>query len=247
MRRYMPLRKVGALMLTAALSIATAFVSEAGAVRPHVPVTLHMDVNSRRTSIYDGYASYILGYRASEYDTFTITKDRSDVNLDDVTMNYYLLTYDGQTQKYLECTVYGLKEGEHYPIVRPETVEREKASGGLYQALNRCYMVEFTYGEARDVRYIMLLPEEDMRVYRNLLLGQWVKESKGWSYQYQDENLTNWACINEKWYYFGTDGIMFTGWKEYKGKWYYLDPENGVMRTNCTIDGFKLDSSGVRI
>lgn len=40
---------------------------------------------------------------------------------------------------------------------------------------------------------------------------------------------------------------MKTGWLEYKGQWYYLDPENGVMQTNRTIDGYQLDSSGVRI
>lgn len=53
--------------------------------------------------------------------------------------------------------------------------------------------------------------------------------------------------INDKWYFFSTDGYMKTGWLEYKGQWYYLDPENGVMQTNRTIDGYQLDSSGVRI
>lgn len=40
---------------------------------------------------------------------------------------------------------------------------------------------------------------------------------------------------------------LYRGWLEYKGQWYYLDPENGVMQTNRTIDGYQLDSSGVRI
>ena len=72
--------------------------------------------------------------------SYTHLKDKNDINLDDVTMNYYLITYDGETQKYLECTVTGLKEGTHYPIVRPETVEREKNAGGLYDTLDRCYV-----------------------------------------------------------------------------------------------------------
>ena len=40
---------------------------------------------------------------------------------------------------------------------------------------------------------------------------------------------------------------MKTGWLEYKGQWYYMDPENGVMQTNRIIDGYQLDSSGIRI
>ena len=65
-------------------------------------------------------------------------------------------------------------------------------------------------------------PEEDMNAYRNILLGKWKKETRGWKYEYQDEVLTNWALINEKWYYFGADGYMKTGWQDYKGDVYYL-------------------------
>ena len=53
--------------------------------------------------------------------------------------------------------------------------------------------------------------------------------------------------INDRWYLFGMDGYMKTGWQEYKGAWYYLNPDNGVMMTNCTIDGFQLDGSGMRV
>lgn len=153
MRMVRPVRQLGAIVFAAVLSIGSVFVSEAAAITPDVPVTMHMDLNSRKTSIYDGYSSYVLGYRASEEDTFTVTKDKNDINLDDVTMNYYLITYDGETQKYLECTVTGLKEGTHYPIVRPETVEREKNAGNLYDTLDRCYVVEFRYRDARTNLY----------------------------------------------------------------------------------------------
>ena len=247
MRMVRPVRQLGAIVAAAVLSIGSVFVSEAAAVMPDVPVTMHMDLNSRKTSIYDGYSSYVLGYRASEEDTFTVTKDKNDINLDDVTMNYYLITYDGETQKYLECTVTGLKEGIHYPIVRPETVEREKNAGGLYDTLDRCYVVEFRYGDARTNLYFSILPESDMNAYRNILLGKWIKESKGWKYEYQGENLTSWALVNDNWYYFGTDGYMKTGWQEYKDDWYYLNPDNGVMRVDCTIDGYQLDRSGKRV
>lgn len=248
MRRYISFKRLGALVLAAALSVSAAFVSEAAATyKAEVPVTLHMDINSRRTTIYDGYSTYLLGYRVSEYDTFTVTKDKSDVDLSQVTLNYYLVTYNGETQKYLECTVYGLDEGAHYPVVRPETVEKEKAASGQYNYLDQCYIVEFCYEDKKESRYFMLLPEEEMRTYRNILLGKWNKDTRGWKYLYQEEYLTSWALINDKWYLFGTDGYMKTGWQEYKDQWYYLDPENGMMRANCTIDGYQLNGSGARV
>ena len=37
------------------------------------------------------------------------------------------------------------------------------------------------------------------------------------------------------------------GWQEYKGDWYYLNPDDGVMRVDCTIDGYRLDRSGKRV
>ena len=120
-------------------------------------------------------------------------------------------------------------------IVRPETVEREKHAGGLYDTLDRCYVVEFRYGDARTNLYFSILPESDMNAYRNILLGKWIKESKGWKYEYQGENLTSWALVNDNWYYFGTDGYMKTGWQEYKGDWYYLNPDDGVMRVDVPL------------
>ena len=143
--------------------------------------------------------------------------------------------------------MYGLKEGTHYPVIRPETVEKERSVAGDYNYLDQCYIVEFCYQDKKESRYYMLLPEEDMGNYRNILLGKWNKDMGGWRYLYQDEYLTSWAMINDKWYFFGTNGYMKTGWLEYKGQWYYMDPENGVMQTNRIIDGYQLDSSGVRI
>lgn len=244
---FRPIRRLGAMMLAAVLSIGSSFVSEASAIKPPAPVTMHMDLNSRKTSIYDGYSTYVLGYRASESDTFTVTKDKNDINLDDVTMNYYLITYDGETQRYLECTVTGLKEGEHYPVVRPETVERGKSEGNLYESLDRCYVVEFLYQETRTAVYFSIFPEEEMNTYRNIILGKWNRDTKGWKYEYQDGNLTSWALINDNWYYFGIDGYMKTGWQQYRGDWYYLNPDNGVMRVDCTIDGYKINGSGKRV
>lgn len=62
MRRYMSVKRLGALVLAAVLSVSAAFVSEAAAsYKAEVPVTLHLDVNSRRTTIYDGYSSICWG------------------------------------------------------------------------------------------------------------------------------------------------------------------------------------------
>lgn len=246
MVHFTPIRQLGAMVFAAVLSIGSVFVSEA-AIMAESPVTMHMDMNSRNTPIYDGYSTYLQGYRASEEDTFMITKDRSDINLDDVTLNYYLITYDGETQKYLECTVSGLKEESHYPVVRPETVEREKAAGRLYDYLDRCYVVEFSYEDMRGSIYFNVFPEQEMKEYRNIHLGKWQKDTMGWKYRYQDRFLTSWALINDKWYFFNKDGHMKTGWVEYKGDWYYLNQDTGVMRADCTIDGYRLDSSGKRI
>jgi len=37
---------------------------------------------------------------------------------------------------------------------------------------------------------------------------------------------------------------MLTGWQDSMGALYYLNPSDGVMMTNCTIDGRRLDGSG---
>ena len=188
--------------------------------------------------------SYIMGNRASEKDTFTVTKNSDTLNLDDVTLSYYLVTYNGGTEKNLECRVYGLKEGEHYPVVRPETFSRESEKGDVYDSLERCYMVEFSKDDERKEYYFTMAPETDMAAYRNIHLGKWEKDVKGWRYQYQGEYLTSWAKINDKWYLFGMDGYMLTGWQDSMGALYYLNPSDGVMMTNCTIDGRRLDGSG---
>ena len=94
------MKKCVTLLLAAVLAVGSAFSSQAGsAFKKEVPLTLHMDINNRQTPIYDGYTSYIMGNRASEKDTFTVTKNSDTLNLDDVTLSYYLVTYDGGTEK----------------------------------------------------------------------------------------------------------------------------------------------------
>ena len=84
------MKKCVTLLLAAVLAVGSAFSSQAGsAFKKEVPLTLHMDINNRQTPIYDGYTSYIMGNRASEKDTFTVTKNSDTLNLDDVTLSYY--------------------------------------------------------------------------------------------------------------------------------------------------------------
>ena len=129
-------------------------------------------------------------------------------------------------------------------MVRPETFSRESEKGDVYDSLKRCYMVEFSKDDERKEYYFTMAPETDMAAYRNIHLGKWEKDVKGWRYQYQGEYLTSWAKINDKWYLFGMDGYMLTGWQDSMGALYYLNPSDGVMMTNCTIDGRRLDGSG---
>ena len=57
--------------------------------------------------------------------------------------------------------------------------------------------------------------------------------------------LTGWQEIGGIWYYFGEDGSMYTGWLESApGEWYYLNAD-GSMASDVTIDGRRLNASGV--
>ena len=87
MRSIRPVRQLGAIVAAAVLSIGSVFVSEAAAM-PDVPVTMHMDLNSRKTSIYDGLlvlCAWLQGFGRRYIHGY---KDKNDINLDDVTMNY---------------------------------------------------------------------------------------------------------------------------------------------------------------
>ena len=101
--------------------------------------------------------------------------------------------YKRQSQ---ECTVYGLQEGVSYPVVRQETVERESRKGKLYDDLNRCYTLQFTYGDQSKTYYFIMVPEDDMDQYRNVLRGNWEQSVRGYRYKYQDDYLKSWGLIN---------------------------------------------------
>lgn len=97
--------------------------------------------------------------------------------------------------------------------------------------------------------------------------GWWIKNSDGsyprneWKlvnnswyfFDSQGYMFTGWLNSNGSWYYMNTDegsdnGKMVTGWRAVSGKWYYLstatDGSEGKMLLNTTIDGYRLGADG---
>lgn len=69
--------------------------------------------------------------------------------------------------------------------------------------------------------------------------GKWFYfSSAGWM-------QIGWQRVSGKWYYLGTssDGVMKTGWQTINKKKYYFYPD-GSMASNCTIDGYYINSNG---
>ena len=56
---------------------------------------------------------------------------------------------------------------------------------------------------------------------------------------------SGWQRVSGKWYYLGTssDGVMKTGWQTINKKKYYFYSD-GSMASNCTIDGYYINSNG---
>ena len=78
----------------------------------------------------------------------------------------------------------------------------------------------------------------------------WQKDHIGWWWRNPDGSwpANDWMFINNKWYFFGPDGYMRTGWIEWKGQYYYCDMTNGDMLVNTvTPDGFRVDGNGAWI
>lgn len=74
--------------------------------------------------------------------------------------------------------------------------------------------------------------------------GTWVKSDKNgkWWYKYPEGSwpASKWEKINNKWYYFDSEGYMFEGWLSYSGHWYYLKPNDGDMQIGwLTLKGKK--------
>ena len=103
--------------------------------------------------------------------------------------------------------------------------------------------------------------------------GKWVDNGGGtWKYQKADGTycVSEWLTVNGNTYFFGSDALMCTGWKQFTNSdWYYFNPANGamvcskwvtqngksyylqangVMAKNTTIDGkYKVNENGVYV
>ncbi|QAT40912.1 SpoIID/LytB domain-containing protein [Clostridium sp. JN-9] len=77
-------------------------------------------------------------------------------------------------------------------------------------------------------------------------LNGWVSKDGSW-YLYADNNyLTGWQKVNNKWYYLDSTGIMKTGWLKDGTTWYFMD-NSGAMDTGWIKDGttwYFLNDSG---
>lgn len=80
------------------------------------------------------------------------------------------------------------------------------------------------------------------------------KDSKGWVnyngscwYYFNDQGVmqTGWLQLEGKTYYLEATGVRAIGWNKVDGEWYYFDA-TGVKQVNTTIDGYELNSNGVR-
>ena len=74
--------------------------------------------------------------------------------------------------------------------------------------------------------------------------AQWKQDSNGWWNTEGYSWSVGWRLVDGKWYYFGQDGYMKTGWLQGSNEnWYYLNLD-GSMSHDTTIDGFTVGSDG---
>ncbi|EHI54765.1 hypothetical protein HMPREF9333_02054 [Johnsonella ignava ATCC 51276] len=78
----------------------------------------------------------------------------------------------------------------------------------------------------------------------------WVKDGNRWRYYDGAKAHKGWLHLKtdgeEKIYYLNKEGLLESGkWVKIDGKWYYFYPD-GTLAVNTKIDGYEIDSKGVR-
>ena len=79
------------------------------------------------------------------------------------------------------------------------------------------------------------------------MITGWIK-ANGISYYLYSNGImaTGWTKLGDDWYCLRSSGARMTGWVQYGSDTYYLDPITGIMVTNTTINGWKIDKDGKR-
>ena len=102
------------------------------------------------------------------------------------------------------------------------------SSGNMYMGWQKIDGKWYYFGSSKNMPESMTVNDK----------GVWYK------YNISGAMKTGWQKISGVWYYFDASGAMKTGWLDEGGKKYYLQ-SSGAMATNTTIDGYKIDASGV--
>ena len=93
--------------------------------------------------------------------------------------------------------------------------------------------------EVRTPNNIRVNPADFLQIPNKAAVYKWVKVPKGWTY---GAFRCRWADIDDKWYYFGGDGVAYTGPRLIDGKVYCFAPKGYHDIKECQM--LKTDKYG---
>lgn len=81
-----------------------------------------------------------------------------------------------------------------------------------------------------------LIPLENLLEEQIELQDKWIEQNGKYWYRHSDATYTinDWEKIDDKWYYFDSNGWMKVGWIKDEGEWYYLKSD-GSMASNESL------------
>ena len=79
--------------------------------------------------------------------------------------------------------------------------------------------------------------------------GTWQQDGPVWTYTKDDgtKATSEWIQDKEKWYHFGCDSIMQTGWIKCDDKFYYLDSFGAMYENRWVLTGYYVGADGAWI
>ena len=69
-------------------------------------------------------------------------------------------------------------------------------------------------------------------------------DNKWYYFQSNGKASKGWLQSDGLWYYMDNKGAMLTGWQKINERWYYFDTTTGVMASNIKVDGYYLSADG---